>query len=299
MLMDGRHVYDTLATDASARYFTMFYQWIGAEMERESTETPVCSADWTTSGSMLLVSMTALNFYHENRQQVSKGLGPDDRVIDNIRKLHFERVLRICTNRDFNSGESFDYVDLVANLECLYGYLDLFLAHPRMLQGKSSTSSGVGAVLDDEIVHECLSKTIENNGRRLRVNEGPEMQRHRELRALYLRISYKVPLFKNPDAINSLLAPWDFRESRAFKFKGPSEPHAFHDYISSLDCNAIDQILPAMPLDYQRHVILGLTETQKIGLQPCITRRYLSLCGMIQEFWDWGEVVKPCQITLK
>lgn len=121
--------------EASARYFTAFYQWIGAEIEREHTDMRVCADQWTSFGSMLLVTMTALHYYSEHRQEALKMLDPEDRVIENIRQQHFKRVLQLCT-------VGFDYedpncrVELAAILECLHGYLDLFLADPRMLEGK-------------------------------------------------------------------------------------------------------------------------------------------------------------------
>ena len=82
----------------------------------------------------MLVLMTALNYYHQHRQQVLKVLDPSDHVVDNIRKAHFERVL---DNFDMGILNKRDRIDQVATLECLHEYVDLFLAHPKMLQSES------------------------------------------------------------------------------------------------------------------------------------------------------------------
>ena len=87
----------------------------------------------------MLVFMTALDYHHQHHQQAFKVLDLGDHVIDNIRKEHFERV---CNDFDFGGvGESQvmhqnDPIDQVATLECLHGYIDLFLTHPKMLQSE-------------------------------------------------------------------------------------------------------------------------------------------------------------------
>lgn len=133
------------------------------------------------------------------------------------------------------------------------------------------------ADLDENTVHDSLLETITRNE-----EESSPVDQYGEIRALYLRISYKMPLFKNPDAIIGHLKPWESAQSGWTCFDNPREPHVFQDYVSSLDCEALDKILPEMTVDYQRNVMLGLTDTQKTGLQPRITKSFLSMCDKIQ-----------------
>ena len=91
--------------------------------------------------------MTALNFYHENREQIVHALGSSDTVIDDIRKQHFERVMEISTRTEDEWDVDDHVVDLTAAVECLSGYIDLLLAHPDMLLGElpRSTFGIIGA----------------------------------------------------------------------------------------------------------------------------------------------------------
>ena len=132
----GRYVYATLELESSARYFTLFYQWIGGEMERANMNASMCPSGWTLDSPMLLVTWTALNYYYENRQKAMGILEPNNRTTDNIRRQHFERILQICNAGNFNWRLPSDRCRLAAILECLSGYMDLVITHLEFLQSE-------------------------------------------------------------------------------------------------------------------------------------------------------------------
>ena len=118
-----------------------------------------------------------------------------------------------------------------------------------------------------------------------------KMMSYQKIRVLICKISYRMPLFENPDAIIDLLMPQNFNMTRKTSF---NDLYQFQRFIPRLDSKAINKIFPVIPLDYQRYLILGLTDIQKAELQPCITHRFLSLCSELRETGHWIEMVKYC-----
>ena len=131
-----RYFYTSLDEDDNARYFTMFYQWIGRDGDRASTKSPTDSSGWTLDSPMLLVTSTGLNYYHINRQAAMKTSKPDDPIIENIRRQHFKRLLVLCKRGTRNWRLPSDRCWLAAILECLSGYSDVLAPRPELLRGE-------------------------------------------------------------------------------------------------------------------------------------------------------------------
>ena len=99
-------------------------------MERAGTRVTMFPSGWTSESSMLLVTMTALNYYHKNYKWAAETLGPHVRTIGNIRLQHFERVLgQLDTVWHISNLAGGSHI-LVTLLECLYEYSDLLASRP-------------------------------------------------------------------------------------------------------------------------------------------------------------------------
>ena len=131
-----RYIYATLELESSAKYFTLFYHWIGREMEQASTNASKSPSGWTLDSPMLLVTSTALNYFHENRQQATRVTNPNGQIVDSVRQQHFKRILNLCSPELHDWRLPSDRNRLAAILECLYGYQDLLLAYLEILQSK-------------------------------------------------------------------------------------------------------------------------------------------------------------------
>ena len=79
---------------------------------------------------MLLVTMTALNYYEEHRPQASNILGLISHTIGDMRLQHFEKVLFLLHTRRSDQKQDRKYQDLIAIVECLCGYSDLLASRP-------------------------------------------------------------------------------------------------------------------------------------------------------------------------
>ena len=110
-----------------------------------------------------------------------------------------------------------------------------------------------------------------------------------KVRVLICKISYKMPLFKNPDAIIELLMPQSLRMTRKTNF---NDLYHFQKFIPNLDSKAINKIFPLIPFDYQRYLILGLNDTQKAELQTCITHRFISVYSELERLESCIDMVK-------
>lgn len=74
---------------------------------------------------MLLMTMTALNFYEEHREQASKTLGLNGSVTSSIRLQHLEGVLALLDAGPDVWTRPRDQQKLSTIIECLCGYSDL------------------------------------------------------------------------------------------------------------------------------------------------------------------------------
>ena len=160
-----------------------------------------------------------------------------------------------------------------------------------------SSDSSFGRFTLKKAICEGLSKAIDDIEKLWNENQADQtccwdVYGPYTLRASFFKLAYKLPIFeKQPDGITEIIS------RRASMVQGDDRGSAlryFRDYIPTLDCETIDHLFTSLPMDYQLHLINGLTKSQAAELRPCITKKFLSLCHKVQGLDEWVEKVSDC-----
>ena len=100
------------------------------------------------------------------------------------------------------------------------------------------------------------------------------------LRARFLKLIYKLPRLEQ---LHNGVAEINLRQiSMVQGHEKANVLRYFQDSVSTLNRETIEALLASVPLDYQHHIINGLTKSQATDLRSCITRKYSNWCDVVR-----------------